>query len=197
MFDLKAAHCVHSIFSSLALVQDDKREPKHCDIKRTERSGIQSLVGELRCERSEGLNSLGTRLMALRGLSTRTVLTAEKLTFCRLREYSSILQQTERRRENLCRCSSNKPHILITQTAEPAQSSGNKTPENIRAILCSQLYMACNTRSLTLSGRVVINPPMSQISFTFLLSEMTAIHVFFWQTICFQSNPHWTATNRP
>lgn len=30
--------------------------------------------------------------MALSGRSTRTVLTAEKLTFCRSSEYSSILQ---------------------------------------------------------------------------------------------------------
>lgn len=37
-------------------------------------------------------HSLGTRLMALSGRSTRTVLTAEKLTFCRSSEYSSILQ---------------------------------------------------------------------------------------------------------
>lgn len=42
------------------------------------------------------LHSLGTRLMALSGLSTRTVLTAEKLTLCRLSEYSSILQRRER-----------------------------------------------------------------------------------------------------
>lgn len=45
---------------------------------------------------SRDLHSLGTRLMALSGLSTRTVLTAEKLTFCRLSEYSSILKHTER-----------------------------------------------------------------------------------------------------
>lgn len=53
------------------------------------------------------LNSLGTRLMALRGLSTRTVLTAVKLTFCRLREYSNILQHMERKKGNGCRNSSN------------------------------------------------------------------------------------------
>lgn len=56
-------------------------------------------VRELKCERSAGLDSLGTLLMALSGLSTRTVLTAEKLTFWRLREYSSILQPRERKKE--------------------------------------------------------------------------------------------------
>lgn len=71
-------------------------------------SGIQGLVGGLRCERSAGLNSLGTRLMALRGLSTRTVLTAEKLTFSRLREYSNILRHTERKKKNMFRNSSNE-----------------------------------------------------------------------------------------
>lgn len=57
---------------------------------------IKSSVSEhtwlLEVRRSAGLNSLGTLLMALSGRSTRTVLTAEKLTFCKLREYSSILQ---------------------------------------------------------------------------------------------------------
>lgn len=37
-------------------------------------------------------NLLGTLLMALSGRRTRTVRTAEKLTFCRSSEYSSILQ---------------------------------------------------------------------------------------------------------
>lgn len=40
----------------------------------------------------QGGHSLGTRLMARSGRSTRTVLTADKLTFCRSSEYSSILQ---------------------------------------------------------------------------------------------------------
>lgn len=66
---------------------------------------IKSSVSEhtwlLEVGRSAGLNSLGTLLMALSGRSTRTVLTAEKLTFCRLREYSSILQP-QRGRKDKC-----------------------------------------------------------------------------------------------
>lgn len=53
------------------------------------------LVRELKHEGPVGLHLLGTRLMALSGLSTRTVLTADKLTFWRLREYSNMLQYIE------------------------------------------------------------------------------------------------------
>lgn len=56
---------------------------------------------------SRDLHSLGTRLMALSGLSTRTVLTAEKLTFCRLSEYSSILEHTERMEARVNRAAAN------------------------------------------------------------------------------------------
>lgn len=43
---------------------------------------------------------LGTLLMALRGRRTRTVRIAERLMFCRSREYSTILhKQTEREAE--------------------------------------------------------------------------------------------------
>lgn len=38
-------------------------------------------------------DSLGTRLMALRGLKTRTVRMADRLMFCRSKEYSTILQR--------------------------------------------------------------------------------------------------------
>lgn len=46
----------------------------------------------------KGSDLLGTLLMALSGRKTRTVRTAEKLTFCRSREYSSILQKTQTQR---------------------------------------------------------------------------------------------------
>lgn len=41
-------------------------------------------------------NLLGTRLIALRGRSTLTVLMAVKLTFCRSSEYSIILEKTHK-----------------------------------------------------------------------------------------------------
>lgn len=81
------------------------------------------------------MDSLGTLLMALRGLSTRTVLTAEKLTFCRLREYSSILQPQERKKQ------------LCKKNKKTAATSGNKNKANVRAIICSQLRAACITFS--------------------------------------------------
>lgn len=46
-------------------------------------------------------DSLGTRLMALRGLRTRTVRMADRLMFCRSREYSTILQRKERVRDGI------------------------------------------------------------------------------------------------
>lgn len=46
----------------------------------------------------QGPDLLGTLLMALSGRRTRTVRTAEKLTFCRSREYSSILRKTQNHR---------------------------------------------------------------------------------------------------
>lgn len=158
---------------------------------------IQRLVRELKCEGPVSLHSLGTRLMALSGLSTRTVLTAEKLTFCKLREYSNILQHMEREKENMCK--HNKPNTFIAitaHTAEPLWSSGTTNTENVRAILCSQLYIACITCSPALTGQVVINPLMSQITSTFLPLEMTAMHVV-WQTICSHSRANWTATTTP
>lgn len=54
--------------------------------------------------------------MALKGLSTRTVLTAEKLTFCRLSEYSNILQHMKGERKEFEWCN-NKPNTLIAITA--------------------------------------------------------------------------------
>lgn len=51
--------------------------------------------GKLRQEPKDwprpGVNSLGTRLMARRGRSTRTVRMAERLTLCPSREYSIML----------------------------------------------------------------------------------------------------------
>lgn len=84
------------------------------------------------------MDSLGTLLMALSGLSTRTVLTAEKLTFCRLREYSSILQPRERKKEQRKTSEKNK---------KTAASSGKKNTANVRVIICSQLRAACTTCS--------------------------------------------------
>lgn len=66
--------------------------PNPAFIFREIKSSVSEHTWLLEVGRSAGLNSLGTLLMALSGRSTRTVLTAEKLTFCRLREYSSILQ---------------------------------------------------------------------------------------------------------
>lgn len=53
--------------------------------------GLQMTAFREKCTACVCVYSLGTLLMALRGLSTRTVLMAEKLMFWRSREYSTIL----------------------------------------------------------------------------------------------------------
>lgn len=49
---------------------------------------------------SIGLDLLGTLLIALSGRSTLTVLMAVKLTFCRSREYSTILENGKKKHPN-------------------------------------------------------------------------------------------------
>lgn len=57
---------------------------------------LEGWLGPLWAGAGEGADSLGTRLMALRGLRTRTVRMADRLMFCRSSEYSTILRREGR-----------------------------------------------------------------------------------------------------
>lgn len=91
--------------------------------------------------------------MALSGLSTRTVLTAEKLTFCRLSEYSSILKHTERMEACVNRAAAN----AVAVSAGRARWRWELKQKNGKTLLCSQLYFACIKHFPPLTGQVVIN----------------------------------------
>lgn len=131
--------------------------------------------------------------MALSGLSTRTVLTAERLTFCRLSEYSSILEHTERKEACVNRAAAN----AVAVSAGRARSRWELKHREMgkRYYVANYILHVLNTSHPSQGKRWLIIVRF-WTTFTFLLLEMAAMHVF-WQTICFHSSALWTATESP
>lgn len=131
--------------------------------------------------------------MALSGLSTRTVLTAEKLTFCRLSEYSSILEHTERMEACVNRAAANAVAVSAGRARSRWELKHRKMGK--RYYVANYILHVLNT-SHPSQGKWWLIIVRFWTIFTFLLLDMAAMHVF-WQTICFHSSALWTATESP